>query len=110
MYTADNWVVIKFNTETPHYKLLVGTSGGYTAGSSWRMNSGIISVTQDKTHLYFTGSSGSVYKLSKQSYGLRMNSAHVWRQLQELHRDKVELMPEETKWLLMDWLLNDLPC
>ena len=45
-YTCDNWVVIKFNTEEHgiFYKVLVGTSGGYLDGDSWRMNSGITKV------------------------------------------------------------------
>ena len=38
-YNCDNWVVIKFNTEEHgiFYKVLVGTSGGYLDGDSWRM-------------------------------------------------------------------------
>jgi hypothetical protein len=35
-----------------------------------------------------------------------MNNAHIWTQLQELHGDKVEMMPEETDWLDMDWIIN----
>ena len=35
----------------------------------------------------------------------RMNNAHIWNQLKELHGDKVEMMPEETDWLGMDWMI-----
>jgi hypothetical protein len=35
-----------------------------------------------------------------------MNNAHIWAQLQKLHGDKVEMMPEETDWLDMDWIIK----
>jgi hypothetical protein len=107
-YTCDNWVVIKFNTEEHgiFYKLLVGTSGGYLDGDSWRMNSGITSVEEDKECYYFYGSSGSRYRCYKESYTLRMNNAHIWTQLQGMHNDKVEMMSEDTDWMNMDWMQN----
>ena len=107
-YTCDNWVVIKFNTEEHgiFYKLLVGTSGGYLDGDSWRMNSGITRVEEDKECYYFYGYSGSRYRCYKESYTLRMNNAHIWTQLQGMHDDKVEMMSEDTDWMNMDWMQN----
>jgi hypothetical protein len=105
-YFPDNWVVIKFKGDDPHYRILAGWSGGYTTGNSWRMNSGIISVDADQESFMFKGSTGSVYTCHKESYCLRMNNAHVWDQLENLHGDKVELMPEDTDWLNMDWIIN----
>ena len=98
MYTCDNWVVIFMNGGDPHYRLLVGTSGGYTTGDSWRMNSGITKVDEDDHYYYFYGSSGSCYKCNKEAYCLRMNNAHVWAQLQKIYGDKVEMMDEDTNW------------
>ena len=47
MYKCDNWVIVKSPSETdPHYRVLVGTSGGYLDGDSWRMNSGIAAGKQ----------------------------------------------------------------
>ena len=106
-YTCDNWVVLKVEGEDPHYRLLVGTSGGYTTGDSWRMNSGIVEVNETDDYYYFKGSSGSEYRCHKKSYRLRMNNAHIWAQLQELHGDKVELMAEDTDWASVDWIIND---
>lgn len=105
-YTCDNWVVIKMKGDDPHYRLLVGTSGGYTTGSSWRLNSGITKVEEDDGTYYFSGSSGSTYHCSKGAYALRMNNAGVWDRMQELHGDKVELMPEDTDWMNMDWIIK----
>jgi len=35
-----------------------------------------------------------------------MNNAGTWARLQELHGDKVELMPEDTDWMNMDWIVK----
>ena len=105
-YTCDNWVVIKLKGDDPHYRLLVGTSGGYLDGDSWRFNSGITKVTEVDGYYYFSGSSGSIYRCGKGSYTLRMNNAHIWDQLQKLHGDKVAMMAEDTDWLAMDWIIS----
>ena len=105
-YTCDNWVVIKMKGDDPHYRLLVGTSGGYLDGDSWRMNSGITKLEESEGAYYFSGSSGSTYRCGKGSYTLRMNNAHIWARMQELHGDKVEMMPEDTDWMKMDWIIK----
>jgi hypothetical protein len=105
-YTPDNWVVIKFNGDDPHYRVLAGWSGGYLHGSSWQLNSGITRVEEDGKLLNFYGASGSCYRVHKESYTLRMNNASIWDQLQAKHGDKVELMDEATDWLAMDWIIS----
>lgn len=105
-YNPDNWVIIKVKGDDPHYKVLGGWSGGYTTGNSWRMNSGIVEVSEASDAFYFKGSSGSVYKCGKQSYGLRMNNMHIWNQLKELHKDKVELLEEDVEWAKIDWIIT----
>ena len=105
-YKPDNWVILKFKGDDPHYRLLVGSSGGYLDGDSWRMNSGITKVEEDEAFYYFYGSSGSRYRCCKEAYRLRMNNAHVWTKLQVLHGDKVEMMPEDTDWSNMDWIIS----
>ena len=104
-YFPDNWVVVKF---PDHYRVLAGWSGGYTTGDSWRMNSGITKVDQDpnnENHLIFYGSSGSTYFCYKGAYCLRNNNAYVWSQLKEKYGDQVEIMPEDTDWFSVDWLI-----
>lgn len=102
----NNWVVIRFKGEDPHYRVLVGWSGGYMDGSSWRLNSGVVRVGATEDSFLFYGTSGSCYECGKQSYGLRMNNAHIWSKLQEMYGDKVELVPEDTDWRNMDWILK----
>ena len=104
-YNPDNWVVIKINGDDPHYRVLAGWSGGYIHGSSWRMNSGITRVEDAGDMLIFYGTSGSCYSCHKESYTLRMNTIPIWQKIQEKY-SSVEMMPEETDWLNMDWIIN----
>ena len=66
-YPPDSWVILKITPlDNPvHYKVLGGWSGGYLQGDSWKLNSGIINVQEDETYFYFSGYSGSVYKVRK---------------------------------------------
>ena len=105
-YFPDNWVIIKLKGDVPHYRVLAGWSGGYTTGDSWRMNSGIVRVEQTEFLYMFYGSSGSVYECVKNSYCLRMNNAYIWNELQERYGDKVEMMPEDTDWFAVDWIIK----
>ena len=106
-YRPDNWVVIKLDDgNDPHYRVLAGWSGGYLDGDSWRMNSGITEVNETDDYYYFKGSSGSEYRCGKGSYMLRMNTAGAWARIQELHGDNVTLMPEDTDWMNMDWIIK----
>lgn len=105
-YRPDNWVVIKFKGDDPHYRILGGWSGGYLDGDSWRMNSGITAVDELENVFMFKGATGSVYTCRKEQYCLRMNNAYIWSKLQEIHGDNVEMMPEDTDWLNMDWIIG----
>lgn len=105
-YTPDNWVVIKITGDDPHYRILAGWSGGYATSDTWRMNSGITRVDETKDAFLFYGASGSCYDCRKTAYCLRKNNAYVWTRLQELNGDEVELMPEDTDWMSMDWIIT----
>lgn len=106
-YNPDNWVVIKIGGDDPHYRVLAGWSGGYLDGDSWRMNSGIVRVEDVGDCYNFYGSTGSCYSCGKESYTLRMNNVHIWNQFKKQHGDLVELMPEDTDWLSMDWIIGN---
>ena len=103
-YTPDNWVILKIQYENETlYKVLGGWSGGYLDGDSWRMNSGITAV-EKQGYLYgFYGSSGSVYLCHQGAYRLTMAAAGVYNQLKERFGDEVELMPEDTNWMEIEW-------
>lgn len=107
MYTCDNWVIIKFKGNDPHYRVLTGTSGGYLDGDSWRMNSGVVAAERDGEYYLFYGSSGSCYKCHKNSYMLRNNNYQIWVELKEKFGDKVQLMEDDDyDWTEMDWIIS----
>jgi hypothetical protein len=105
MYQPDNWVVIKVkNTDETFYKILAGWSGSYLNGTSWRMNSGVVDVKEDGDYFLFVGSTGSIYKCHKESYGLKMNNAGIWYQLKEKYPDRVEMLDETNDWKNFNWM------
>ena len=108
-YRPDRWVVVKIkgeNLPTVH-KVFASWYGGYAGSDSWKLNSGIVSVTQDSTYYYFEGSSGSVYECSKHSsYGTNGYGAGILNNM----IDKVmkaggaiEVLPEDTNWMEVDY-------
>lgn len=103
-YYPDSWVVfsIRRNGKT-HYKLLGGWAGGYAAGDSWRINSGIESVSKHNDVLSFTGATGSVYHVCTDAYGLRRSTVGIWNELERNYGDVVALLPEDTDWNKMLW-------
>ena len=66
------------------------------------MNSGVAKVEDNGDSYLFHGYSGSIYKCNKESYGLRMNNAHIWSELKGTYPNNVELM-EDMNWLDMKW-------
>lgn len=63
----DAWVIVKFSPENsePIYKVLAGWYGGYAGADSWRLNSGIDSITKKGNVFVIKGYSGSVYHCHK---------------------------------------------
>ena len=98
IHKPDVWIIIKIHSDNPHYRVLAGWYGGYLAGDSWRLNSGIIGHEFDGDYWYFKGTSGSVYKCYVDSYGLKMSNAPALEAL----GDKVSLVPDQA-WIKKDW-------
>lgn len=106
-YRPDSWVVIKMTSREGQtlYKVLGGWAGGYTNGSSWRLNSGITKaeyvVENDEWH--FEGSSGSTYVVHPDTYGLRMSTMSIWETMKTTYPDNVELL-ENQDWSKIEYL------
>ena len=104
VYYPDNWVVLKLNNENKTlYKVLAGWSGGYLGGDEWRMNSGITKATIGGKHVIFEGTSGSQYRCHRDAYRLTMANSWVYNQLKERFGGAVQLMPEDTEWMDLDY-------
>lgn len=100
---ADHWVVLKINGPDPHYRLAMSWKGGYINPDSWRLNSGIVKVEGDNPY-NFHGSSGSVYSVDKDRYGLDMMLANLLESLKR--HGEVEVLPEDTDWFSIDWIID----
>ncbi len=93
MYTPDNWILLKIQDPKINkiiYKVLGGWSGGYSTGDSWRINSGITTVSEEKEYYLFGGHSGSIYQCYRDSETLRMNTAGIFAQLKEQYTAQIE--------------------
>lgn len=89
VHHPDRWLLIKKGDDVH----VLGTwSGSYTFGASWRINSGITEVREERTTFYIYGETGSVYTCGKQSYGVAgiSNQAIV---------DRVKY----EKWFILDY-------
>jgi hypothetical protein len=99
----DNWVIFKYklpdNTEV--YRLLVGWSSSYLYGSSWKINSGIRDIKKEDDYYIIEGFSGSEYKCHKEQYCLRMNNAHIFKELEQTYG--AEILPNQPDWENFKW-------
>jgi hypothetical protein len=106
-YTPDRWVVIKITGDsTPIHKVFACWYGGYAGSDSWKLNSGITSSALEGNVYYFNGSSGSVYECHKNCYGTNMYGMSVLSNMIERAKGNgitIEIMPEDTNWLEINY-------
>jgi hypothetical protein len=97
-------MIVKINGTNPHYRVFATWSGGYLDGDSWKLNSGITSVTEEDGHYLFAGSSGSVYRCAKHSYG---STGYGWGIIDHIIRQKpelaIEVLPETTNVMELNY-------
>ena len=107
-YIPDKWVVVKITgVDTPPvHKVFACWYGGYAGSDSWKLNSGITKATLEGNVYSFEGSSGSVYECHKDIYGTNMYGHGVLNNMIdriEKAGGKVEILPEETNWLEINY-------
>lgn len=93
LYEPDNWVVIKIVFDDgPIYKVY----GEFNY--SWRVNSGIKKVKEDKDFVYFYGYSGSLYKCKKSLYGINLYNSPLDSMIRSVGTNKIKILPKSTNW------------
>lgn len=105
VYTPDSWVVLRMtHKDQIFYKVLGGWSSGYVNGSSWRLSSGVTKVEYDVGNdvWRFYGSSGSVYVVAPDNYGLRMSTVDIYTTMKKTYPNQVEKL-ENCDWSKMNW-------
>ena len=82
-YTPDCWTLVKFDFSGESIvKVLAGWYGGYTGGDSWRLSSGVESVTQDGDWWLVKNHSGSTYRCHKDNEKMSGLMMGVLRRMQ----------------------------
>lgn len=110
-YNPDQWLVVKINSNAPHYRVFATWSGGYLGGDSWKLNSGITAITEDENHYHFSGSSGSVYSCHKDSYG---SNGYGWSVLNRMIDDAtvqgydIVVIKEDANFATLNYTENQL--
>lgn len=110
-YRPDRWVVIKITNDEGkfHHRVFGSWFGGFADGNSWKMNSGIESVTENGDEYLFHGTSGSTYSCIKDTYGTHMYGEGV---LQSYIEDapkigaSIEVLPMDADYLNIVWSNN----
>ena len=110
-YTPDCWVVLRIvstDNKQVFYRLLSGWIGGYMRSDAWRFNSGITKMEDDGRHWLVYGKSGSVYRCGKNSYRFSTLTFEKYTEWQKtLGEENLQMMPEDTDWLNVNWGLNN---
>jgi hypothetical protein len=118
IYNPNEWVVVKIKTSKGGYvyKVFGGWWGGYGEGDRWRLNSGITKAVRTSPEDYynpkfpdaviidFHGSSGSIYRVNRDSYGVGGWREDLLNGMVKDANDKFgdgqcEIMPADTDWL-----------
>ena len=114
-YNPDKWVVVKIdgiggpvisNGHPPIYKVFACWYGGYAGSDSWKLNSGIISVSREGNIYSFEGSSGSTYKCHTDCYGTYLYGSRVLGNMIDTSGKNgvdMKILPENTDWETIDF-------
>lgn len=108
-YTPDRWLGVEITgkpSEKPVYKIFACWYGGFLGGNSWKLNSGITSVSENTDYYFFEGSSGSTYICRKDSYGISNYGSRVLENMIEkaaANDITIEVLPENTKWTELNY-------
>ncbi|MDC7248620.1 MAG: hypothetical protein PQJ49_01715 [Sphaerochaetaceae bacterium] len=103
MYNPDKFIVLKIGGDrNPIYKVFATWVGGYLNGDRWRLNSGIVKVTQEGDLINFYGDSGSCYTCHVKTYGTNGYSQGVLDNIfAQANKQKIsiEVLPHDTDWV-----------
>lgn len=107
-YVPDRWMLVKITNQEAksHYRVFASWYGGYLGSDSWKLNSGVTHVDEDENSYLFHGSSGSVYKCHKTSYGISGYGMSVLsNMIAEANEDgiNIDMLPHDTNPLVLEY-------
>jgi hypothetical protein len=104
-YRPDKWVMVKIGDENL-YKIFACWYGGYAGSDSWKLNSGVTSVTQEGNAYLFNGWSGSVYECHTDCYGYNFYGGSVLNTMIERAAEQgviIEILDEDTNFMELNY-------
>jgi hypothetical protein len=105
-YFPDKWKIVKITGKNPHYRVFGSWYGGFAGSDSWRMNSGIASVTEVDNTYIFKGDSGSEYYCGKNNYGASSYGESIISRYVKDSEGKFEALHEMPDVMDMNWQLT----
>jgi len=104
-YNPDRWLMVRLSNDGKvHYRVFATWAGGYLDADEWKLNSGVTQLKETETHYLFEGSSGSVYKCGKKSYGSTGYGFGILNNLITKSLDQgtvIDILPEKTDFTSM---------
>ena len=104
-YNPHRWLMVRLSNDGKvHYRVFATWAGGYLDADEWKLNSGVTQLTETESHYLFEGSSGSVYKCGKKSYGSTGYGFGVLNNLITKSLDQgtvIDILPEKTDFTSM---------
>lgn len=105
-FRPDTWVVLRMKyRDQVIYKVLGGWSNKTVQESNWRLNSGITKAEYNVEYdlWYFYGSSGTIFIVNPNNYGLRDSISEIYQTMIKTYPDQVELL-DDCNWDEMCWI------
>jgi hypothetical protein len=106
-YYPDLWTIIKVSGTDPHYRIFGIWYGSYARGELWRMNSGIVNVSETDDAYIFEGYTGSTYTCKKPRYGSNTFGYSIMNRMVRESDGTMEIledMPEDI--MNIDWIIS----
>ena len=107
-YHPDRWLMVRLSNDGKvHYRIFATWLGGYLDGDSWKLNSGVVFITETVEYFSFGGTSGSLYVCRKNSYG---STGYGYGVLDNLIKrsleqgTEIEVLPEETDFMSLNYV------
>lgn len=105
IYYPDKWIVVELSSVASDnhieniYKILATWHGGIFESDSWKLSSGIVSISKTKSTYEMPQSSGSHYSCQIDSYGLSALTDGIYetfeRQLRVSGTGKIKQLSKE---------------
>jgi hypothetical protein len=104
-YYPDLWKILKVTGTDPHYRIFGLWHGTYARSELWRMNSGIVGVSETNNEYIFKGYTGSEYTCKKSAYG---SNTYGYSMIDVLIKDSggtIEIVEDMPDVMNMNWII-----